>query len=114
MWDTVKLLEASMAPTRRPPPAKMRRDDGSITVTSIDGDEVFAKHFHQLYAHIPAFDISILDFLPQAPLFPSIDGLTTDGEIAKSVSRLHATSPGASGTHDRAHVASFGIYSRGF
>ena len=100
-WDTVKLLKAGLAPTRRPPPAKMRREDGSITPTSADGVEVCAKRFHQLYCRIPTFDPNILELLPQAPPIPVIDDLPTDDEIAKSVSRLHATSPGASGTHAR-------------
>ncbi len=50
---------------------------------------------------MPTFDPSILDLLPQEPPFPSIDGLPTDDEIYKSVSRMHATSPSASGTHAR-------------
>jgi len=85
-WGNVKILKTSLAPTRRPTPTKMRREDGSITVTYVDGVEIFAKHFQQLYGHIPAFDPSILDLLPQ---------------IAKSVSRLRATSPGVFGTHAR-------------
>ena len=79
----------------------MRRGDGSITTAYANGADIFAKHFHQLYGRIPTFDPSILDLLTQAPPFPVIDGLPTDDEIAKSVSRLHATSPGAAGTHAR-------------
>jgi hypothetical protein len=74
----------------------MRRENGSITATSADAAEVSAKHFHQLYSRIPDFDSSILDLLPQAPPFHVIDGLPTDDEVAKSVSRFHGTRPGAS------------------
>ena len=100
-WDTVKLLKAGLAPTRRPPPAKMRREDGTITVTPMEGAEVFSIHFNQLYNRTPSFDPSVLDDLPQEPVVWGIDGLPTDDEITKGISRLHATSPGASGTHAR-------------
>ena len=100
-WDTVKLLKAGLTPARRPPPARMRREDGTITVTPIEGAEVFASHFNQLYGRTPSFDPTVLDLLDQEPVFPDIDGLPTDDEIAKGISRLHATSPGASGTHAR-------------
>ena len=73
----------------------MRRENSSITETYVDGVEVvFAKHFHQLYGRTPAFDPSIVDLLPQAPPFTGIEGPSTDDEIDKSVSHLHATSPG--------------------
>jgi hypothetical protein len=100
-WDTVKILKAGLAPSRRPLPTKMRREDDSHTETLANGAEVFDKHYHKLYGRIPDFNPSILDLLPQAPPFPSIGVLPTDDEIAKSVSRIHATSPGASGTHVR-------------
>ena len=45
-WDTVKLLKAGLAPARRPPPTRIRREDGSITTNSAEGAEVFEKHFH--------------------------------------------------------------------
>jgi hypothetical protein len=73
-WDLVKILKTCLAPTRRSPPNKMRREDGSIDVTHAKGAEVFAHHFNQLYGCIPNFDPSILDILPQQPSFPSIKG----------------------------------------
>ena len=94
--DAVKLLKTGMAPTRRPPQNKMRREDGFVTTTYADEAEVLAKHVYQLYGRIPAFDPSILDLIPQAPPFLGIDGPSTDDEVAKSVSRFHGTRPGAS------------------
>ena len=79
----------------------MRRIDGSITVNPFEGADVFAQHFNQLNGRIPTFDPSVIDLLPRQTPFPDIDGLPTDDEITRNISRLHATSPGASGTHAR-------------
>ena len=79
----------------------MRRIDGSIIVTLAGGVEVLAQHFNQLYGRIPTFDSSVIDFLPRQTFFPNLDGLPTDDEITRNISRLHATSPRASGTHTR-------------
>ena len=92
-WDFVKTSKACLAPTHRPPPTKMRRIDGSITVNPSEGANVFAQHFNQLYGRIPTFDPSVIDLLPRQTPFPDIDGLPTDDEISRSISRLHATSP---------------------
>jgi hypothetical protein len=64
-WDFVKILKAALAPTRCPPPTKMRREDGSLNITSIEGGEIFAEHFNHLYGRIPTFDSSVLDLFPQ-------------------------------------------------
>jgi len=100
-WDFVKILKVGLAPTRRPHPTKMRREDGALTVNSIEGAEVFADHFNHFYGRIPTFDSSVLDLLPQEIYCSGNDGVPSDDEIARSISRLHATSPGAYSTHAR-------------
>jgi hypothetical protein len=100
-WDSVKILKACLAPTRRPLPNKMHRFDGSIVVTLGEGVEIFAQHFNKLYGRIPTFDPSVIDLLPRQTPFPNLDGLPTNDEITTNISRLHATSLGASGTHAR-------------
>ncbi len=79
----------------------MRREDGPLTITPIEGAHVFAEHFHRMYGRIPTFDSSVLDLLPQEMPFPVNDEPPSDVEISISISRLHATTPGASGTHAR-------------
>ena len=101
-WDVVKTLKGGLAPTGRPPPAKMKKEDGSIASSPEEVAGVFANHFAtNIYGRLPEFDPSVLELLSQQPMFEGLDALPSDDEISKGVAKLHATSPGASGLHAR-------------
>ena len=102
-WDVVKTLKGGLAPTGRPPPAKMKKEDGSIASSPEEVVGVFANHFAtNIYGRLPEFDPSVLELLSQQPMFEGMDVLPSDdAEISKGVAKLHATSPGASGLHAR-------------
>ena len=100
-WDMVKVLRSGLCPPRRPPPAKMKRPDGTIASTPEENGSVFADHFSGLYGRQPSFDESVLDLLPQEPVYTNLDLPPSDDEILKASRKLRDTSPGASGLHAR-------------
>ena len=68
-----------------------------------EGAEVFASHFNHLYGRTPSYDPTVLELLDQDPVFPDIDGLPTDDEIAKGISGCMQQAPGP-----LEHMRSFG------
>ena len=98
-WDVVKVLRSGLCPPRRPPPVKMKRPDGTIASTPEENISVLGASFSELYGRQPSFDESVLDDLPQEPVYTNLDLPPSDDEILKASRKLRDTSPGVSGLH---------------
>ena len=55
-WDAVKLLKSGLIPSRRAPPPKLKRADGTFATTPEEVANVFSTHFSTLYGQCPSFD----------------------------------------------------------
>ena len=96
-WDALKRLKAGLSKTRKAPPKRMRKTDGSLASTPEENATVFADHFAALYGRQAQFDWSVVDEIPVLPVLVDLDSLPSDIEIFTAIRRLRNTAPGCSG-----------------
>ena len=97
-WDSVKKLKAGLVPaSRRAAPVMMQRPDGSRAECAEENAEIFAESFAKLYGRKEAYDLTVLELLPQLPIASGLDHPPTDEEIRRALAKLRNTAPGESG-----------------
>lgn len=96
-WDALKQLKAGLSKTRKAPPKKMRKQDGSLASSPEENAAVFASHFEKLYGREASFDWSVLDDVPQHSIRADLDEVPSDLELHGAIHHLRNTAPGLSG-----------------
>ena len=104
-WDALKRLKAGLSKTRKAPPKRMRKADGSLASSPEENAAVFAAHFSKLYGREEEFDWSVLDEIPQLDEMAGLDRPPSDLEICKTIGHLRNTAPGISGLKAVAYKA---------
>ena len=70
---------------------------GTLAASAVESAEVMRLHFEKLYSRTPVFDASVLELVPQQPVQMGLDGLPSDEDISRALSKLSDTAPGVSG-----------------
>ena len=96
-WDNVKLLKKGLSKVKPITTKQMKKPDGSLCKSPEENATVFKEHFEKLYGNEANFDESVLELLPQRPVFKNCDGIPSDDEIRTAVSKLKNKAPGESG-----------------
>ena len=96
-WDTIKVLRNGLKPTRRAPPVKMQKPDGTRAETAEENAAVFANHFESLNGRNPCFDASVINSVRQRSMATGLDHPPTDEDIRLALAKLRNTAPGESG-----------------
>ena len=96
-WDSLKLLKTGLSKTKPSSKRKMKKPDGTLCTSAEENASVFRDHFQQLYDRSSSFDPTVLDSLPQLPVFEGYDFLPSDDEISKATTKLKNSALGESG-----------------
>ena len=101
-WDAIKCLKSGLSKTKPSSSKQMKHSDGSVCVTPEENAAVFCEHFKELYGRISTYDSSVLDSLPQSPVFEGCDQVPDDAEIRLATLKLKDKAPGNSGISPQA------------
>ena len=96
-WNAINDLKRGLSKTKPYANKQMKRPDGSICLTPEENSEVFYEHFRTLYGRHAHYDESVLDALPQQPVYEGCDYLPTNQEIRDATHKLKNKAPGESG-----------------
>ena len=77
-WDAINTLKGGLSKTKPSSSNQMKRPGGSLSQTPTENSKGFCDHFRALYGRQPYFDESVLDDLPQHPIFEGCEHLLTD------------------------------------
>ena len=90
-------LKGGLLKTKSSSSKQMKPPNGSLCQTAKENSEVFCYHSRTLYDRQLHFEESVLDDLPQHPIFEGCDHLPTHKEIIDSTHKLKSKAPGKSG-----------------
>ena len=96
-WDAISKIKKGMTKTKASAERNMKKSDGSIASSPQENAEVFRDHFSKLFSRTPSHEDSVVDALPQLPVFDGIDHTPTNEEIVAAVKKLKNKAPSSSG-----------------
>jgi len=96
-WDAITRIKKGMTKTKPCAERNMKKPDGSVASSPQENAEVFRDHFKKLFSREPSHEESVVDELPQLPIFDGLDHAPTDEEIMLATKKLKNKAPGSSG-----------------